>query len=952
MGATRDVTAPAVVITGPTGSNPANASDSTTFTLTFTDSNLGSIVNSTVNSGITINGTNTGCSSSTSVSGAVATVTITGCTGNGTASITAASSAWSDLAGNPLTANGPSSTFTVNNTAPSIAISTPANNSWINTSNDSSSFSVNGTCNASGQTVTIKIDGTANGTATCNGTTFASTNVNTTGLSEAAHTFTASVTDLAGNTGISGGISATRDLTAPVVSMSAPGGSTTANSSASTTYTLTFSDTNLGTIVNTTINAGLTINGTNTGCTKSTTVSGAVATVTITGCTGNGTASITANSSAWSDLAGNALTANGPSTTFTVNNTAPNIAITSPANSSWINIASDSSTFSVSGTCTESTQAQVNGQAVTVKIDGTSAGTTTCSSGTFSTTVNTTTLSASAHSFTATITDLANNTAVSGTNSVTRDITAPVVVITGPGGSNPANAASSNTYTLTFSDTNLGTIVNSTINGGLTINGTSAGCTKTTSVSGAVATVTLTGCTGDGTASITAGSSAWTDLAGNPLIANGPSTIFTVDNTLPSIAITSPANNTWINIASDSSTFTVSGTCTETTQSELTGQTVTIKIDGNTATTTPCTAGGTFSGTVDTTALTQAAHNFTANVIDLASNSATSPTNSVTRDVTAPTVVIAGPGGNNPANASDSTTYTLTFSDTNLGTIVNSTINSGITINGTNTGCTSTTSVSGAVATVTITNCSGNGNASITATTATWSDLAGNPLTANGPSSTFTVNNVLPTIAITTPANGSWINIASDSSTFAVSGTCSEATQSELTGQTVTIKIDGITAGTGICTSGGTFTGTVDTTVLTQTAHNFTATVTDLASNAATSSTNSVIRDVTAPTVVIAGPSGDNPANSTGHTTYSLTFSDTNLGTLNGTTINSGITINGTNAGCTSSASIAGAVATITITGCTGTGNVSISAESSAWSDQAGNALTANGPSATFTVTP
>ena len=937
---TRDVTAPVVVVTGPTGSNPANAAASTIYTLTFSDTNLGTIINTTINAGITINGTNTGCTKTTTVSGAVATVTITGCSGNGTTSITVNSTAWSDQAGNTLTANGPSSTFTVDNTAPTIAITTPANNSWISSASDSSSFGVSGTCSEAGRTVTIKIDGTNNGTAICTGTTFASTNVNTTTLTQAAHLFTATISDVVGNSTTSSNISATRDVTAPVVSISSPSVSTI-KSTGSTVYTLTFTDTNLGTLVNTTINSGITINGANTGCTKSTTVAGAVATVTITNCSGNGTASITVGSTAWKDQALNVLTANGPSSTFTVDNTVPTIAITTPANNSWINSTTDSSSYTVSGSCSEA------GQTVTIKINGTNNGTATCNGTTFtSTNVDTTSLSEAAHTFTASISDTVGNTTISSGVSVTRDVTDPTVIITGPGGSDPTNSSGSTTFTLSFTDSNLGTLNNSTINSGITINGTNTGCTKTTTNAGATSkTVTITGCSGDGTASISVGSTAWVDLAGNALTAVGPSSTFTINNNLPSIAITTPANNSWINSANNSSTFTVSGTCVESIQSELTSQTVTIKIDNNTAGTTTCSAGGTFSATVDSTALSESNHIFTASVTDLASNSATSPNISITQDVTAPTVVISGPSGNNPTNFSGSTTYSLTFSDSNSIAPVNATVNSAITINGSNSGCSKSTSCSGNSCTVTLTGCTTvSGTASISIDASGNSDQAGNALTANGPSSTFTINNSLPTIAITSPANNSWINIANDSSSFSVSGTCTESTQSQLTGQTVTIKIDGTIAGSGTCAANGTFSGNVNTTGLTETAHSFTATVTDLASNIATSLTKTITRDVTPPTVGISAP--------TGSASYTLTFSDSNLSAPVDATVSSAITINGANTGCVQS--VSGCTSNsciINITGCTDTaGSASISVDSSAIKDQSGNALTPNGPSISFIV--
>ncbi len=118
------------------------------------------------------------------------------------------------------------------------------------------------------------------------------------------------------------------------------------------------------------------------------------------------------------------------------------------------------------------------------------------------------------------------------------------------------------------------------------------------------------------------------DNAGNLSVSNCSSSIV-IDTTVPTIAITSPVAGSWINLANDSATFSVSGTCSEV------GRTVSIKSDGVTVGTAPCT-GGVFSGNINSTAMTEGAHVLTATISDNAGNNATSAAVNITRDVTVP----------------------------------------------------------------------------------------------------------------------------------------------------------------------------------------------------------------------------------------------------------------------------------------------------------------------------
>jgi hypothetical protein len=127
--------------------------------------------------------------------------------------------------------------------------------------------------------------------------------------------------------------------------------------------------------------------------------------------------------------------------------------------------------------------------------------------------------------------------------------------------------------------------------------------------------------------------SVWLKDAASNISARVDSNPVTLDTSAPSIAITSPANSSYINAATDSSTFTVSGTCSEN------GRSVTVKIDGTAVTTVGGICdGANFTSTIDSTAYAAGAMSFTAVISDAAGNSTTSSAVGVTRDVTAPTL--------------------------------------------------------------------------------------------------------------------------------------------------------------------------------------------------------------------------------------------------------------------------------------------------------------------------
>ena len=300
----------------------------------------------------------------------------------------------------------------------------------------------------------------------------------------------------------------------------------------------------------------------------------------------------------------------------------------------------------------------------------------------------------------------------------------------------------------------------------------------------------------------------------------------------------------------------------------------------------PCLAGAfSISADVQGLGLAEGPIVISASVTDNVNNTSVSTPALVMQDTVNPTVGISAPSIT-PINSLGSTVYTLTFNDTNLGdltTIVgaNTTIDGGIQINnnGTTSGCTHSTLITGAnTATVTVQNCSGGGNPTITANSSAWADLATNPLTANT-SASFTVNNTPPTgLSILIDGGAPYTNTTAATLTLGATG----ATQMYITN----------TAG---CAAGGSWVayGTSSPWVLGQT--NATATVyvafKDSASNVTACINATIIHDNILPTVTVtSGPTGSNPANSTDSTVYVLTFADTNLGTPAWNTVQSHIT--------------------------------------------------------------
>ncbi len=310
-----DTTAPTVGIGSP--SAPLTSGGPVTFTVTYSGQNSITLANGNV----TLNTTgNANATVGVSGSGSTRTVTLSGITGDGTLGISIAAGTASDPAGNSAAAAGPSTTFTVDNTAPGISIGSPAVSL---TSGGPVSFTVTysgeNSITLANANVTLNTTGNANATVAVSGTGSTRTVTlsgitgdGTLGISIASGT----ASDTAGNTAGAAGPSTTFtvDNTAPTVSISAPSASTT--TTGPVTYTVTYSGENGITLGN----GDITLNKTGSADAGSVAVTGtgSTRTVTLSSLSGVGTLGISVASGTASDTVGNLASAAGPSTTFDV----------------------------------------------------------------------------------------------------------------------------------------------------------------------------------------------------------------------------------------------------------------------------------------------------------------------------------------------------------------------------------------------------------------------------------------------------------------------------------------------------------------------------------------------------------------------------------------------------------------------------------------------------------
>jgi len=264
------------------------------------------------------------------------TVTLSSITGTGTLGISLAAGTASDNAANMALAAGPSTTFSVDNTAPTISVGAPSVTSTADGPVDYTvSYSGADAVTLMPANITLVKTGSADaaisvmggGTSSRTVTVSSITGDGTLGISIASGT----ASDITGNIAPASGASATFsvDNSAPSISLGEPSVESTTTGPVS--FTVTYGEADDITLDE----ADITLN--NTGTADGTVVVSGTGTttrtVTISSITGSGTLGISIAAGTATDAADNLAAAAGPSTTFAVDNTAPefnSVAVSPP----------------------------------------------------------------------------------------------------------------------------------------------------------------------------------------------------------------------------------------------------------------------------------------------------------------------------------------------------------------------------------------------------------------------------------------------------------------------------------------------------------------------------------------------------------------------------------------------------------------------------------------------
>lgn len=665
-----------------------------------------------------------------------------------------------------LNSRDASTTVQKNTALPTVAISSAPT---INLSNRAA-YVLSGTCSEFGRIVTVNVGGVGT-TPNCNAGNWSAT-LNVTAVSDSGSvSVTADHDNVVGNNATQASTSVLKDTIAPTVALSSTPAITNSNKSS---YTISGTCSENGRVVSVSVGG---VAG-SPSCTSGSWSS----TLNVSSVSDSGAVTVTANHT---DLAGNPATQ--ASASVVKDTVIPTVAITVyPA----INNANKAS-YTVSGTCSE------NGRTVSVLVGGI-AGTPTCTTGSWSTTLNVTAAGDnSALPISADHSDAVGNTATQATRTVVKDTSNPTVAIT----SSPViNNANKNSYTVSGTCSDSGQNVSVMVG----ITAASDTCTLLTwSV-----TVNASGNADSATLLVTADH---VDAVGNNATQAGTTVV--KDTINPTVAITSsPAINN-----ANKASYPISGTCSEN------GRAVTVNVGGISGT--PSCSAGTWSTSLNVTSVSDGPSvAVTADHTDAALNNATQASTTVIKNTALPTVAITSYPAINNANKN---AYTISGTCSENGRVVT------VSVGGV--GGTPTCSANAWSSTL---NVSGVSDSGAVAATADHTDSVGN--NANQATRSILKDTVNPTVTI---ASSPIINNANKSS-YPISGSCSE------NGRAVSVNVGGVGA-TPTCSAGSwsaslNVSGVADSLTVSATADH-----TDLAGNNATQAAASVIKDTVAPTVAI-----------------------------------------------------------------------------------------------------
>lgn len=467
-------------------------------------------------------------------------------------------------------------------------------------------------------------------------------------------------------------------------------------------------------------------------------------------------------------------------------NLPPNVAITSPAANSFVNL-NNVTALTLSGTCSEEGQV--------VSLNGSYGATSPCVNGTWSVTLNLNLLVDGPLQWSFTQTDLAGNTTTTAIFPLTKDTVAPT--------SNSFLIQGGASYSKNFN---------------VTLSLASLGATK-------MYVTNSPTCSSGGVWESFASSRSWTlpyanslntvyvkyqDVAGNLSPCLNQSIIH--DNFPPSLSFDSPLANSIINLANVTH-WDLTGTCSEEGKS--------VVISGAISSTVTCTSGN-WSASLNATAVPNGSVTLYINHQDVAGNSASQITRIFSKNTTVPTLTLSSPVSGSAVNIANqnAVTFNGTCSESGQPVVLSGAITSSI-------------SCAGGVWSVSF-DLSGFPDAPFS--------LAFDHQNAAGNSATqvvanYTKDTLAPTISFSAPLASDYIN-SSNVTSVLVSGSCSENTR--------TISISGSVSTSTTCSSGSfsksvNFTAVPDGTITLNVDH------TDVAGNPAAQATVSLTKDVASP---------------------------------------------------------------------------------------------------------
>ena len=322
------------------------------------------------------------------------------------------------------------------------------------------------------------------------------------------------------------------------------------------------------------------------------------------------------------------------------------------------------------------------------------------------------------------------------------------------------------------------------------------------------------------------------NLAGNPAV-QATRTV-THDAIAPTIVINAIATDDIINALEDKSPVAIGGTTTGVED----GQTLTVKLHGVTYTT--VVTGNAWSLNIpaaDAQTL-NASEIVTADVSDLAGNPAVQATRPITHDAIAPTIVI------NPIATDDIINALEDKSSVAIGGTATG-VEDGQTLTVKLHGITYTTTVKGNAWSLNIPAADAQALNASEVVTADVSDAAGNPaVQATRP---ITHDAIAPTIVINPIATDDIINALEDKSPVAIAGTTTGVED----GQTLTVKLHGITYTTTVTGNAWTVNVPAADAQALNTSEVVTADVSDAAGNPAVQATRTIAHNTTVPTIAI-----------------------------------------------------------------------------------------------------